>query len=883
MITNTVLHYNILEVIGEGGMGIVYKARDLHLDRLVALKFIPPSLTADPSLTNRFIREARSAAQLDHPNICTIHEFEQTEDGQHVIVMAYCQGLTLKKMLLENDQLSIESFLNISLQLCNGIDQAHQEGIIHRDLKPSNIIINSDQQIKILDFGLAGLKEDSSRINGPDSAGTTAYMSPEQAIGNEIDQRSDIWSLGVIMYEMLAGQPPFDSGHEQSQIYSILKDQPELLKTYRQEIPRQLDSIIGKCLEKEPDDRYQKTAELIDELELVQNKEITTIPSPGKSHSRYFWPVAATMIALLLFIAAYHFFPQSDSTDSKIRIVVKPFENVGLEEKYKWLGNGIGHEIRTKLSIISNLVILDKTVWNDTTLNKASLYDIGDKLDVDYIIDGSIQRLNQHLSINVHLINPSTNVHVWGESYDSDTLLIWSTLGDIAGKIAVSLRTKLTIQEERELQRPPTENKLAYNLFIKGKQLFRLGQKENNEHAIRLYKKAIELDPQFSLAYVGLARAYRRRVMRYHPDLVWYNTAFAMIDSALCIDPNCSEAYTALGILYKQDIYMGPDSLSKSIESFKKAIDLNPSNFESYFEQGRLFIDVGYLEDGRHSLYQAIDLNPLSGEAYSYLAWSYYLSGEIEKAREFYHKAYDISPTLGNKFSLYWQEEEYEDGISMYKEILKIDPESEWWRHDLAVMYKNAGHYPESIETFRYLIKKYPGRSWHYFGLANALTEVERFKEATEVYKTALDSCSECRESLMFHYVTSLTYQQTGDTNSAREIINSAFKSQNVKLTAFDNSMEKIIQFYMGNISADSIEMVITEASKKLQRQSYFNSHYFYLAMAYIYNLKPEYVLTNEFRRRAIAHLKRYKSRALKHDVEFSLARIKLKKIGSTN
>ena len=291
---------------------------------------------------------------------------------------------------------------------------------------------------------------------------------------------------------------------------------------------------------------------------------------------------------------------------------------------------------------------------------------------------------------------------------------------------------------------------------------------------------------------------------------------------------------------------MGPDSLPKAIASFKKAIELNHSNYEAFFELGRLYVDVGYLDEGRKNLFQAIELNPRSAWAYGYLGWSYYLSGNLEKAREHYQAAYNITPGLGNMLFVHIQEEEYEQAISQYEEILKLDQDSEWWWHDLAVVYKNAGIYSKSIKTFRNLIESYSGRPWHYIGLSTALTEIGRNEEAAEVYRMAFDSCSECSESLMIHFNASLNYQRMGDTAQAHDILISAYNLKRVKLSAFHNSMEKIVQFYLGNISADSVEQVIVEASQKLQRQNIFLSHYFYLGLAYLYNLKPGYVLTPE-------------------------------------
>ncbi len=887
MISKTILHYNILEIIGEGGMGIVYKARDLHLDRLVALKFLPPTLTSDEKAAEQFIHEARAAAQLDHPNICTIHEFEKIDDDQFVIVMAYCHGETLSHLLSENGRLPIEQFLDMSIQIAQGMGRAHKEGIIHRDIKPANIIINHEGVVKILDFGLAGLKEDISRTDGLTMPGTITYMSPEQTIGNNVDHRSDIWSLGVMMYEMLSGQKPFNGEHEQSQIYSILKDPPPALHTLRDALPGRVEEIIHKCLQKETDQRYQRADEIVKELEEIRNKEISPTTSIEHRKNKHIWQIVIVSFLFLTLVATYLFFPQSEPDDGKIRIAVMPFENQGPDQEEKWLCDVITQEIRTKLSKISLFTILSNSIWNDSTLLVASLFNIGDRLNLDFIVGGSVLKYNHHLSIRVHLSDPHTEAQVWGETYDRETTQIIATMGEIAGKITSELHLELTSSEEDRISELPTYDELALRYYLKGLDNYQKSIPETNETAIRLYKEALKIDPEYALPYVGLCNSYFFRVMGYGYSLAWYDSAFSMMNKALRIDPDCSEAYLAKGRLYDQDIYMGPDSLPAAFAAFEKAIELNPNNYFAYKRMGRLKLDVGLLEEALSYFKEALKLNPVADDVYGSLAWTYYLLGDRQKAIEHYHEAYKIAPEYPyDMLGIYIQEEHYEKVLALYEERLRIRPDWQWLKHDKAVILNNAGQYEQSIKLFEELTQEYPNQIWHHIGLANVHAGMGLYDKAINVYtrhEEILDTCSICSPSIIIDFNHSLLLKKMNRVKLAKKVISDALKNPEMKLYTFHESMLRIIDFYQGKIDTDSIEQIISKASQKLQRQSYFNSHYFYLGLAYLYNLKPGYILTPAHREKAIAHLKRYESKAIKHDVEFSLAQAELKHLNALN
>ena len=888
MIVKKILHYDILEVISEGGMGIVYKARDHLLDRLVAIKCLPHLLTSDEKLIAQFIQEARAVARLDHPNICTIHEFEKIEKNQYALVMAYYDGDVLKQLLSSRRGFTVEQFIDISIQIAKGLDFAHKAGIIHRDIKPANIIVSDKGIVTILDFGLARLKADLSRTDGFAMSGTIGYMSPEQTIGNEIDQRTDIWSLGVLMHEILSGQKPFSGDHEQSQIYSILKEDPPALQLESNDLHDRLKLIIHKCLQKEPNQRYQRADQIVKELEKCREAENLPRYKKKQITRDILTMVALVTFLLLILIVSFMKYPDSMPVDSNysIRIAVMPFDNPGPNQVEKWLSKGITGEIRARLSKIEHFRILSGSVWDETTLQYAGISEIANMLDVDYIIGGKVGNLDQQLEISALVFNTSTKKPIWSDNYICDTTETLEAIQNISWQISTALQVELSNPEKDHISKSSTHTQRAIYYYLRGLDYQHSSNLINNDRAIELFNHALKQDPECALAYVGLSNSYRLRVWSYSYPPVWLDSALSMAQEALKIDPNCSDAYVALGRIYNQEIYMGPDSLPVALAAFQKAIELNSSNYEALVYLGQLKFQIGIPQEALSYLNQSLELNPFSFETHEGLAWTHYLLGDTLKAAMHYEEAQKIAPeNIFGMYRIYIQEEQYDKAIPIMMKALKIDPR-EWVKHDLATILKNAGDYQGSVKLYREIIKENPEQGWHYIGLANAFTEQDLFSEALHVYSTydmMLDTCSGCSSSLMIAFNYSLLLNRLGKSDMARKVIINALNNPRIKLYGFHDSMLRIIDFFLGTISADSIEHVMRVASQKLQRQSYFLSHYNYLGLAYLHNLKPGYILTPAYREKAIAYLKMYESKGTKRDVEFSLARVELKRLGALN
>lgn len=507
MIGKTISHYKILEKVGEGGMGVVYKAEDLKLKRTVALKFLPPELTRDPEAKERFIQEAQAASALDHPNICVIHEIDETEDGQLFTVMAYYEGETLKKKV-SSDQLSVDSAIDIAIQIAQGLAKAHEHGITHRDIKPANVMITSDGVVKILDFGLAKLKGQIGLTKAGATLGTVAYMSPEQTQGEPVDQRSDIWSLGVVIYEMLTGQLPFKGEYEQAIIYSILNEEPEPPTGLRSELPIGLEQIIIKALAKKLVERYQQIDELLVDL---QNVGTTKAPSFPKMKLRRTTYVVLGIVVLSLFCGTLWMILQQKSNVVQKRksIAVLPFHPITDSEEDKSFAAGIHEDILTQVSKISDLKVIARTSVLRYQETQKSIKEIAHEMGVGTVLEGRTRRSGNTIRVTAQLIDADTEENLWADTYDRPYADIFAIQSDIAQKIAAALQARLAQEELRSIQAQPTQNLEAYEYYKKGEYFWNISYSwEGNLKAAEMFEKVCQLDPTFALAYAWQSIAY---------------------------------------------------------------------------------------------------------------------------------------------------------------------------------------------------------------------------------------------------------------------------------------------------------------------------------------------------------------------------------------
>jgi serine/threonine protein kinase/tetratricopeptide (TPR) repeat protein len=524
MIGTMISHYKILDKIGEGGMGIVYKAHDTKLDRTVALKFLPSHLGTDENEKKRFINEAKAASALDHNNICSIYSIEETDDGNVFIVMAYYEGMSLREKI-EQGPLPLKHVINYALQISSGLQKAHEKGIVHRDLKPANIFITKDDQIKIIDFGLARVTDRTLLTKSGTTLGTVPYMSPEQAQGAKVDHRTDIWSLGVVIFEMITGQRPFKSDYETALMYSIINEAPEPVTGLRSGVPIAIENIILKCLEKDHQNRYQRVDELIVDIRRMEReissgsrriesetgKEIKDI-SRGVGVPVRKIPAVVYVLPVLLFaaVAGYLFYPKSTIiAEIERSIAVLPFENLSPDPDDRIFSDGITEDIISSLSKISDMRVISRYTSMRYKDSDKPLGTIGDELNVSALLLGSIRRSGDVFRISVQLIDVQTDFTLWSEHYDRRIEDLFAMQSEVAQMVAAALQSRLTSVEIERIETLPTDNPAAYELFRMARHRFNDLSRETLDAVTELYHMAIELDPEFALAHAELSFAYR--------------------------------------------------------------------------------------------------------------------------------------------------------------------------------------------------------------------------------------------------------------------------------------------------------------------------------------------------------------------------------------
>jgi eukaryotic-like serine/threonine-protein kinase len=658
MIGKTISHYKILEKLGEGGMGVVYKAQDTKLDRLVALKFLPQHLTSDPVEKERFIHEAKAASALNHPNVTTIYEVDEFE-GQMFIVMEYCEGKTLKQMI-EKETLSVKKVLDIAIHVSEGLTAAHNKGVVHRDIKSDNIMVSPEGQVKIMDFGLAKLKGATKLTKSGSTLGTAAYMSPEQASGEEVDQRSDIFSFGVVLYELLTGQLPFKGEHTAAIIYSILNDEPQPVARYNNKVSAELERMVAKTLAKDKEERYQHIDDLLADLRRERKglDYVKTGPlaqpvetqKPVKKKTLFL--VVAGLAVLILIVGYYALFNKKEPESGRKMLAVLPFENLGAPEQ-EYFAAGITEEITTHLAKVSGLGVISRTSVLQYKDTKKTVQQIGKELGVQYVLEGTIlwdkSEVSNRVRINPQLIRVKDGTHVWAETYNRVLEQIFALQSDIAEKVASALNITLLEAEQRYIAAKPTENVEAYEYYLRGKDYSnrRFGVKDARI-AVEMYEKAVEIDPTFALAYASLSYAHAWMYWAYYD---WtderLNKAKEAVDRALELKPDLPEAHLALGYYY----YWGSWDYDRALEQFAIAQKGQPNNSELIAAIGYVLRRQGKLEQAVANLKKVAELDPRSyWQAYE-VATTYHFMRKYAEADSYYARAISLAPDRPEAYS----------------------------------------------------------------------------------------------------------------------------------------------------------------------------------------------------------------------------------------
>ena len=648
MIGQTISHYRILEKLGEGGMGVVYRAHDAKLDRDVALKFLPQQITVSEEDKARFLQEAKAISALNHPNIATIYDVDEA-DAQKFLVLEYIPGGTLKSKLKrlksEDKEFLLADVLDYGIQAAEALAHAHRRQIIHRDVKTDNLMLTDEGKLKLTDFGLAKLRGSAQVTKTGTTVGTAAYMSPEQIRGEEVDQRSDIFSLGVVLYELLTSRLPFRGEFETALNYSILNEDPPSVKSLRKETPPELEKIVHRCLEKEKANRYQNADEVVSALREVQKGTMPAVSARRKT-KKLELIAGGSIIIVALIALAYFFWPAKPAASVGKSIAVLPFADMSPQKDQEWFCDGMAESLIDRLTNIKELKVVARTSAFAFKGKTQDIREIGKRLGVETVLEGSIQRVGDRLRVTAQLANVADGYHFWSETYDRQLKDNFDIQDEIALTIADKMKLELLGAEKAKLTKRYTENTEAYLLYLKGNSLHYLTYTaEGLQQAIECFEQALKRDSSFALAYAGLADTYYDLpFIAPIPPKESLAKAKTYLKKALEIDDNLGEAHAALGRLAAMNDW----NWTESEREFERALELNPNSPIVHLEHVFALTIMGRHKEAIKEARQARELDPLSGKMITVVGETMFWAGQFDEAIE------DLKKTIGMDTSQYY-------------------------------------------------------------------------------------------------------------------------------------------------------------------------------------------------------------------------------------
>jgi serine/threonine protein kinase len=648
--------YEIIEELGRGGMGTVYRAEDKKAKEEIALKLIKPEIAAQKKTIERFRNELTTARKIRHKNICGMYDLGE-DRGTYYITMEYVPGEDLKSFIRRSKRLSIPSAISVAKQISEGLSEAHSQGVVHRDLKPSNIMIDKEGNARIMDFGIAQTLKAQGLTGDGVVIGTPEYMPPEQVEAKDIDRRSDIYSLGIILYEMVTGQLPFVGDTPLSIAMKHKNDTPENPKTLNAQIPDDLSRLILKSLSKDKGKRYQNAEEMRSDLEHIEkgipttfeenaerppltSKEITVTFTPKK----LLLPALALVALIVIAFAIWQLLPERDAVhieSDKPSIAVLPFEDMSPEKDQAFLCDGFSESLINALTKIKDLRVPARTSSFSFKGQNQSLQEIGKRLNVKSVLEGSVQRSGDDLRITVKLVNVSDESIQWSEQYSKKLDDVFTIQDEITLKVVEELKGKLAVVERAELMKRDTTNAEAYQLYLQGRHFRWIETKANFLIAKDYFEQAIAKDPNYSSAYAGLADMYMLLgLFAMMPRDEAAQMAKNAAKRALELDENSSKAHASLGVILEVFDW----DWEGAEREFKRAIALNPNHFDAHYEYGFLLARMKRLDESRAETEKALQIDPLSSRAHSVLGTIYRLKGETEKAEEQFKKRDELNP-----------------------------------------------------------------------------------------------------------------------------------------------------------------------------------------------------------------------------------------------